>query len=225
VETPADRIVRELEPLSYRERTDVVAKVLERVAPGRSGSSIRTANAWSTWGALALGTALGVSVWIGTHRRARLDLTTEPADATVFIDGAEVGGHPRSLIRSKPGTHTLWVTMPGYAPSNQSIVLSPDYTLSLHVKLEGSAATGFQIFSEPGGMTVWLDGEQIMGPSGPALTNFRASKIPPGRHTLELKGPDGTHRYWRQAVLIEPDQITNIHAVMTPTDPGPAPGF
>jgi PEGA domain len=218
VESPGDRIVRELEQLPHRERMGVVAKVLERMGMTKPPPSeaVRASRRVSVaGGTILLSIVLGAWFYTSTHAHGRLELTTEPSEATVFIDGNQVHEQPRSSLRLKRGPHTLSVTMPGYARSDQNIVITPDQALRLAVKLEPSHATGFLITSDPPGMSVWLDGERMMATSGPALTDFRAVRIPPGAHLLELK-EEGRRLYWRKAVLIEPDEMTRVHAVMAP---------
>ena len=220
--TPADRIVWELERLPVAERVGTFVQVMQRLGMTtrpRPGALSRGGIGWLATGAVVLGLATGLLVWRNAAAWARLDLATEPADARVFIDGYAVHDPSRTSITRKRGTHTLSVTMPGYTPSDQNIVLDADRTLRLRVKLKPSADTGFQITSEPAGVPVWLDGEPLRGDSGPARTDFRAGGIAPGRHLLELKHNEGSFPLWRQAIEIEPAKITEVHAAMLPSPP------
>ena len=208
--------MRELEQLPHRERMEVAAKVLDRMgmaAPGRSGSS-KTAVMWFNVAWAAVGATL--AFWLGIGQlTGRVDLTTEPAGARVSIDGIPWRDISLSPIRLKAGTHTLTVESPGYVRDDQNIVVAAGRTLPVRVKLEGSTDTGFEITSDPAGMEAWLDGAPMRGPAGTALTNFRASRIAPGEHLLELKA-DAQHLYWRQRVRVEPGEFTRIHATLMP---------
>jgi hypothetical protein len=219
VETPGDRIVRELEQLPHKERAEVVAQVLERlgITKPQPSEAVR-ANRRRLVSAVSIGLGVVFGLWLYTasHGQGRLELTTEPAEATVIIDGNQVRDQPRSLLPLKRGAHTLSVTMPGYARSDQNIVISADQTLRVAVNLVPSPETGFEITSDPPGIHVWLDGAPVRAPSGQARSNFRATRIRPGRHVLELI-EEGRRLYWQKAVMIEPDQITRVHAVMAPT--------
>ena len=53
-----------------------------------------------------------------------------------------------------------------------------------------------------------------------AHTNFRASRISPGHHVLEIRGDK--FKAWRQDVEIAPGDIRKIHAPLIPTAGGPA---
>jgi len=226
VETPGDRIVRELEPLPHRERLEVVTKVLERIGmvrPQSPGFLSRNARAVTAVGATALAFAAGVALWATEYRGGRLDIATEPPEAEVSIDGSPVrGDERRSSIKLDPGSHALSVTSAGYVRDEQTIMIAPDRTLRVRVKLEGAPDTGFEVTSEPPGMEVWLDGEQVRTGLEPARTNLRAAKIPPGQHVLELKRGDAGGWYWRQAILIEPGEIKKIHAHMVRVPGGPS---
>jgi hypothetical protein len=47
-------------------------------------------------------------------------LSSDPAGAEITIDGNYAGNTP-SLIKLKPGTHSIRMTMHGYAPWERSI--------------------------------------------------------------------------------------------------------
>jgi hypothetical protein len=51
---------------------------------------------------------------------ASVQLSSDPAGAEITIDGSYVGNTP-SLIKLLPGTHSIKMTMPGYAPWVRSI--------------------------------------------------------------------------------------------------------
>ncbi len=69
---------------------------------------------------------------------------------------------------------------------------------------------------------MWLDDAPVKEASGQqARTNFRASRISPGHHVLEIKG-ENRFKPWRQDVEIEPGAIRKIHALLIPAVGGPA---
>jgi hypothetical protein len=51
---------------------------------------------------------------------ASVQLSSNPAGAEITIDGSYAGNTP-SLIKLRPGTHSIRMTMPGYAPWERSI--------------------------------------------------------------------------------------------------------
>ena len=68
---------------------------------------------------------------------------------------------------------------------------------------------------------MWLDDAPVKETSGQqARTNFRASRISPGHHVLEIRG-ENRFKPWRQDVEIEPGAIRKIHALLIPAVGGP----
>ncbi|HZL21075.1 MAG TPA: PEGA domain-containing protein, partial [Polyangia bacterium] len=151
-----------------------------------------------------------------TNRPGRIELSTVPADAVVLIDNAKVGDHSPISLERPPGPYTLSVTRDGYVRSDQNIELKAGEPLPLSVTLEPSPDTGFELTSEPPGGLVWLDGAPIKGASGQqARTDFRAFRIAPGHHVLEIKG-ENRFKPWRQEVEVDPGSIRKVHAMLIP---------
>jgi hypothetical protein len=83
----------------------------------------------------------------------------------------------------------------------------------VEIEMEASPDTGFELTSQPPGGLVWLDGQAfVINETGKqATTNFRASRITPGRHVLEIKG-DPRFKDWHQEIFQEPGQTLKINA-------------
>ena len=175
------------------------------------------------YGLLAVGAvAIAVMVWWYNNnvKPGRIELTTTPVDATVLIDNVKVGDKSPLSIERSPGPYTLSVTRDGYARNDQNIELKAGQPLALTVTLEPSPDTGFELTSDPPGGLVWLDGAAVKETSGQqARTNFRASRIGPGHHVLEIRGE--RFKPWQQDVEIEPGQIRKVHAMLIPAVGGP----
>src|SRR5262245_4904865 len=225
--TPEHRIVWELERLPLGERMTTLVQVMQRLGmttPARPGALSRGGIGWIAMGTVLLGLTMGMWVWRNTQAHARLDLTTNPADAVVLMDGHAVH-EPRTAIIGSPGSHTLTVSRPGYTETERKIVLATDEPLHVRVQLQPSPDTGIQLTSEPPGVvTIWLDGDQIKLPypyAGAAGTAAWIGTIAPGPHVLELK-PEGVsatrdnggYRPWRQVIVVQPDQYKHVHAVL-----------
>jgi len=158
----------------------------------------------------------GAYWYMTTTKPGRIEITTVPADATVLVDNTKVGDHsPVSLDRS-PGPYTVSVTRDGYVRNDQNVEVHAGQPLPLTVTLEPSPDTGFELTSEPPGGLVWLDGAPIQGAAGQqARTDFRAFRIAPGHHLLEIKG-ENRFKPWRQDVEVEPGAIQKVHATLIP---------
>ncbi len=149
------------------------------------------------------------------ERPGRIAVNVVPADATVMIDNVKVG--ERSLtVERLPGVYTLSVTRDGYTREDRDIEVRRDHTVALNVTLEPSPDTGFELTSDPPGALVWLDGVPMRGaPGQQARANFRASRITPGHHVLEMR--DGIRfKHWRQEFEVEAGTIRKIHATLVP---------
>ncbi|HMF43612.1 MAG TPA: protein kinase [Polyangia bacterium] len=172
--------------------------------------------------ALAVVVAVGVFYWYSNSvKPGHIQLTTTPGDAVVLIDNVKVGDHSPLSLEKPPGPYTLSVTRDGYARNDQNIELKAGQPLTLAVALEPSPDTGFELTSDPPGGLVWLDGTAVKEASGQqAKTNFRASRIAPGHHVLEIRGD--RFKPWQQDVEIEPGAIRKVHAMLIPLVGGPA---
>ncbi len=151
-----------------------------------------------------------------TTRPGRIEVTATPGDATVLVDNVKVGDHSPVSLDKPPGPYTLSVIRDGYVRSDQNVEVRAGQRLPLAVALEPSPDTGFELTSEPPGGLVWLDGAPIKGASGQqARTDFRAFRITPGHHVLEIKGED-RFKPWRQDVDVQPGAIQKVHAPLLP---------
>jgi PEGA domain len=171
---------------------------------------------------LLLAAAGGGGFWYysTTTRAGRIEVTATPADSTVLVDNTKVGDHSPVSFERPPGPYTLSVTRDGYVRSDQNIEVHAGQKLPLTVALEPSPDTGFELTSEPAGGLVWLDGAPIRGAAGQqARTDFRAFRITPGHHVLEIKGED-RFKPWRQEVDVQPGSIQKVHAMLTPSSGG-----
>ena len=67
----------------------------------------------------------------------QLRLRVEPADASVYVDGAFRGtGREAGALRLAPGRHRIEVVRPGYRTADQEIEVAPGETTQLSVTLE-----------------------------------------------------------------------------------------
>jgi PEGA domain len=224
METPGDRIVREFRTLPRREHVRVLIDVMRQL--GLAGYArrqflSRAGEKWMMLGVALLVAGMGVAFWYGKHTfiaeppaRARLEVSTSPPDASVAFDDRAFEDRPRFSIIGKAGQHVVTVTRPGYVPRKETVWLTTERPLQMHVALELSDATGFEITSDPPGMGVWLDAEQIRGPFHPILTNLREGKVALGRHVIDVLDACGRFVPWRQEVFVEAGRMLQLHAHM-----------
>jgi hypothetical protein len=177
----------------------------------------------TVFAAVVVALLAGSGYWYYTsiNRPGRIELTTVPADATVLIDNVKAGDRSPFHLEHPPGPLTLSVTRDGYVRNDQNVVMRSGEPVTLAVTLEPSPDTGFEFTSEPPGGLVWMDGAPINGGGGQqARTDFRALRIAPGKHVLEIKG-EARFKPWRQEIDIEPGAIARIRATLIPATGAP----
>jgi hypothetical protein len=161
--------------------------------------------------------------YYSTNKPGRIEITTVPADAVVLVNNTKVGDHSPVSIERPAGPYAVAVTHDGYVRNDQNVQVQAGQPLPLAVTLEPSPDTGFELTSEPPGGLVWLDGAPIQGAAGQqARTDFRAFRISPGHHVLEIKG-ENRFKPWRQDVEVQPGAIQKVHALLIPASGGPSP--
>jgi len=159
---------------------------------------------------VAGGAVAGGYYWY-QNRPGKVEIATTPPEATVLVDNVKVAEKTPFTLERPPGPYTISVVRPGYTRNDQSVVVHSGQSANVAVTLEPSADTGFELTSVPPGGLVWLDGNPMSGPDGQARTDFRAYKIPPGKHLFEIKG-DPKLQPWSEEVVIEPGVIKKVKA-------------
>jgi hypothetical protein len=150
-------------------------------------------------------------------RPGKLAVEVVPQDAEVRVDNEVVKGPPYH-IQKGPGSYNLSFHKDGYSKYEQTVEIRAGESERIRVHLEPSADTGFELTSDPPGQLVWLDGQPFTGsdPAGPqARTDFKATRVPPGRHVLEIRG-DPRFKAWRHEFFQEPGRILVIPATLDP---------
>jgi hypothetical protein len=180
------------------------------------------------WEAVVLVAAAGLMIgWRGAKLMfepcvGAIVVKTDPCDATVSFDDVTVGTRWPTPIEKPEGKYTLSVTRAGYTASHQVVEVRSDHTTNLLVTLEPSPDTGFELTSEPPGQLVWVDGVPFPGGMREqARTDFRAFRIAPGHHVIEIRGD--RYRPWQQDVEVSAGTIVKVHAVLIRQE-RPTPG-
>jgi serine/threonine protein kinase len=167
---------------------------------------------------MALG---GGGAYLYLTRSGKMQIGVKPQDARVTVDGVALAEGPPYVIERRPGIYHVAVARDGYVSREQDVEIRTAQVERVEIELEASPETGFELTSQPPGGLVWLDGQAFaVNETGKqATTNFRASRITPGRHVLEIRG-DPRFKDWRQEVYQEPGQTLKIHAVREPAGAG-----
>jgi hypothetical protein len=175
-------------------------------------------------GAVVIAATVWGYVFFG-NKPGEVVITSEPSvNVQVLVDnkrvadakGKLVDGTPARLELS-PGSYVLTVQREGYVPANEQVEVKAGERIAKRFVLEPLAGTGtgFTLVSEPPGLQALLDGKVLDG-----VTPFKVGAVSPGKHHLEVRGPNGTS--WTQDVELEPGKIADVRAALTVATAVPA---
>jgi hypothetical protein len=154
---------------------------------------------------------------------------TASQEANVYLDGERNGMTPRNLKNVPFGSHTIRVTRPGYAPQEQTVVLTaeePSADLQFTLRPGGGTAAAAPgaapapgvksvltvlIESTPPGARIRIDGRDL------APTPLMVRQMRPGTHTIELRLPG--HKVWSQRLTVAAGDNRRIMATLERDNP------
>lgn len=174
---------------------------------------------------LAFMIAGGGGAYVYLSRPGKLQVNVKPLDARLLVDGSAMREGPPFVVEKRPGTYHLALSRDGYLPREQKIDIRAGQFERLDMDLEPSPETGFELTSQPPGGLVWLDSVPFMVDehgTKQATTNFKAFRVAPGRHVIEIKG-NPKYKDWRQEIFQEAGQTLRIHADLQLAGASPTP--
>lgn len=112
-----------------------------------------------------------------------IQVTTNPAGATVTLDGLDPRTAPYTYQNVAPGPHTLMATLDGYEPLSRSVVVTSGATAQATLTLVRVPTTvgSLHVTSTPAGADIYLDGV-YRGPSPITIGGLST-----GTHTILLR--------------------------------------
>jgi len=135
---------------------------------------------------------------------AELIVVTDPADATVSVDGKAAGsGSPVTIRELKPNEeHLLLVERKGYVPYERRFKLSAGQFVSATVALTRAAeeTATLEIASIPPGATVFIDDRETSYRTPASIAGIDTKKA--HEIGLHLSG----HRFWSRSVEFRPGE-------------------
>ena len=121
-------------------------------------------------------------------------IESEPANATIYLDGDEAGTTPDTLKSIVPGRHLVEVKMDGYKVWSKSINVRANKENILTAVLQ-TITGSILIESEPAKAKIFLDGDE----AGTTPESLRY--IVPGPHEVEVRMDE--YEVWREIVNVE----------------------
>jgi hypothetical protein len=154
--------------------------------------------------------------------RGVIAVAATPVSANVYVDGEKSGLTPRNLRNVPLGSHTIRVTRPGYAPQEQTVVLTaqePSARVEFTMrpgKAEPAAAAEPRpavksvltvlVESTPPGALIRIDGREL------TVTPLTVRQLRPGTHKLELRLPG--YKTWSTTVTVAAGDQRRITAAL-----------
>ena len=139
---------------------------------------------------------------------ARLTLQTVPADATIRIDGKDMGTGPTlGLLLLGPGEHEIEAARSGYRSQRRSVKLVSGAGRTEKFVLEG-ASGNLVVRANVAGAAVFVDGRQVgTTPLDEPLA------LPPGKHVLNLRAAG--HENAERSIEVQSDSKQVLDIVLS----------
>jgi len=131
--------------------------------------------------------------------KGKLTVFSDPREATVALDGKEIGTTPLSL-ETEAGPHALRLTKEGYKPHEETLTLPANKETRTRIALRSTRGT-LEVLSTPPGATVRIDG----APRGQAPTTLTLEE---GTYEVQLVLPK--HRRETRRVQIASEQTIRL---------------
>jgi outer membrane receptor for ferrienterochelin and colicins len=144
-----------------------------------------------------------------SRRVARIEVTSEPAGAKIFVDRRELGsyGVTPQTVAVPPGTHRVWVELEGYRPAEGKVEARLGESAS--VQLLPVLIVGKVVVGSPRGASVVLrNGADVVVSQGRVPHSV---ELRPGSYQVEVRAAG--YLPWRGPVMVE----EGATATMTPT--------
>ncbi|MBK6576255.1 MAG: PEGA domain-containing protein [Sandaracinaceae bacterium] len=138
-----------------------------------------------------------------------LRVVTDPPDADVFVDNLEEGAVGRSPYANviTTGTHTVWVSRPGYERIEQQVEIGLGEDVAVRLELERVTYGRVRILGNIAGAAVHVDGQRV------GEIPYEGD-IEGGEHRITVSS-DGM-KDWSQTVTIVQGQIIPIQVRLRP---------
>ena len=134
-----------------------------------------------------------------------ISIKSEPSNATILVNGNNVGSTPDTIKNLKPGKHQVEVRMDGLDNWSNSVEVTAGKESTVTALLQ--KITGpISITSTPVKARIYIDGEEV------GTTPAKLPSIPIGTHEIEVK-IDG-HEDWKKSIVIKKEKEMSLNAVL-----------
>jgi hypothetical protein len=139
-----------------------------------------------------------------------LQVSSEPSNASVSVDGQYLGKTPFTTDKIETGTHTVTVSKFGYSPytTNASLVNGMTTVITATLPAQNGALA---VTTDPAGAGISIDGKTAV------ISPARISDLAPGNHTVTIT-KDG-YNSLEQQVSIEAGLTRQLAVSLSPASP------
>ncbi|MBC8552808.1 MAG: PEGA domain-containing protein, partial [Candidatus Brocadiales bacterium] len=134
-----------------------------------------------------------------------INVKSEPANATILINGSKVGSTPEIIENLKPGLHQVEVIMGGFENWSNNIEVTAEKQSTVTALLQ-KASGSINIKSTPLNAKIYINGEEA------GTTPATLSSVPIGTHEIEVK-IEG-HEDWKKTIIIKKDKEMDLNAAL-----------
>lgn len=156
-----------------------------------------------------------------TDSYGHIHVSSTPSGADIYIDGYYKDTTP-ATISVNPGSHTVRVVLAGYDTYSQNVILSSGETAYLNADLSHSTDAYLKISSNPGGASVYVDGNYMGNTgysSGSSVNYMTIGPLSTGGHSIMLK-KDGYNTY-TSSLTLAGNEVRSLSITLVPSSPGP----
>jgi hypothetical protein len=120
---------------------------------------------------------------------ATMNVSTEPNDAMIFLDGKQIGRSPLSIPGLQPRKYQIKAEKDGYDLTSKDVEISAGASVDVVLNLDTNMG-GIDIVINPPGITIYLDGKKIgkseQGESEKLSKVFQIRGLTHGNHLLKV---------------------------------------
>ena len=153
--------------------------------------------------------------------KSELDVASQPAGATVQIDGQSDPSWitPFKVARLSPGSHSLAFAKDGYMPQTSTVDFVTGKVTSISVELATAAKA--TVSSNPGGAAIWVDGKDS-GMVTPSLLTLET-----GQHQISVRKAGYRDALWEGSLAAGQNQAFSpvLLSVNQHVEKGPGENF
>ena len=120
---------------------------------------------------------------------ASIKVVTQPAGASLVVNGKQYNNTPTTLEKLKPGTYAIKVSHPNYDSTTREVTVEPGQQRTINITLDSNMG-GIDLIIHPPGVTIYVDGKKKgiteKGETDELSKVFQIRGLASGPHTITV---------------------------------------